>query len=201
LYPCPPKNAQTYFDTEELSELKNALLKLVEKKKMDDDFKLFESNSTNPHEILFIDEELHLPKQAEQLRKVIDSLHKLPSTIGPLSIVFDAPNELEPLLPGAWPLSKKKEYETAERCIEELCREYPDLTIHRTMYNRERIKEALWLAREEGTSVEIIQEYLDSFNVDIKHPAIIDISKALNEKDREKYDIAFERIPLAQVQR
>ena len=199
----PLKSAEAYFSNDLFGELK-AAVKTSYYNSLDeigDEYlPVYESNTHPPHKILFINEGFVLPEDEAGVRKIIDAQRKL-SLKEPFSVVIDSPNRCALLLPGANTIESGKKANKTQESLKRLAKDYPDLQVLTTSYNRQQIEEELWKLGNDYPVAEVREELRSRpFNVNVKHPAIIGVFNALKEKNREKYDIAFERIPSVEVQ-
>lgn len=196
------QSIKAYFSADFLNELKQAiaLSKRPSHRQFDGEtLRLYKSNSSDPHEIVFIEEGFILPNDEMAVRKILDAHRKLRSK-EPLSIVIDSPNKNALLMPGVHTVAQERAARGTQESIARLVKDYSELQVLRMGYNKQQIKEELWNLGNDYTVKAVSECLRDTFNVDVKHPAIVDVCKALTEKSREKYDIAFERIPTVEVQ-
>ncbi len=198
----PLESAETHFSEGLLGELK-AVVKSSYYHSLgefgDADLPVYKSNASPPHKILFINEGFVLPQDEAVVRKIFDTQRKL-SAKEPFSVVIDCPDRSAQLLLGANTIASRKAAHKTQECIKRIAKDYPELQVLPTAYNRQQVKEELWKFGNDYP-VEAVKEMLaDTFNVNVKQPEIRDLFKALKEKNREKYDVAFERIPSVGVQ-
>ncbi len=165
---------------------------------------ILESNSADPHEIL-ISSEITLPREAPLLKEILTAHRQfqqdMPEDTGPLSLVLDVANLHQSILPGVQSADKQKERKEAQACLEEIAKQYPEVEILHTKYDRGNVKSALWHMADHRETRTEIEASMGWYGIDVKHPAVRALVTAIVERNPDKFELAWQRVPSAEQQR